>query len=139
MRSPLLLQGGHSLGLDAIHTLDYTVISCIDLAATRAFYRDVMRFPIETDRETWVNFRVGSTVLALAHRPAPPEPAEIPPSPRLQLAFRVPPAELDACHQELLAHGVEILRGPIDIPAWNHRAFFFHDPEHTLIEIYAEL
>ena len=56
----------------------------------------------------------------------------------VQLAFRVPPAAIDACHAELVAKGVAILRAPTDLPAWRHRTLFFRDPEDNLIEIYAE-
>ena len=32
------------------------------------FYRDIMKFPIETDRKNWVSFRVGATLLTLRPR-----------------------------------------------------------------------
>lgn len=51
-----------------ITNLDYTVILCRRLAETRAFYRDVMQFPIEVDQENWVSFRVGAALLALRPR-----------------------------------------------------------------------
>ncbi len=129
------------MSLRDIRNLDYAVILCDRMAETRAFYRDVMRFPIETDRETWVDFRIGASFLALRPRgvwpvcddgPIPPESAPV------QLAFRVPPAVLDRCHEELIAAGVPILRPPTDIPSWRHRTLFFRDPEATIIEIYAE-
>ena len=56
----------------------------------------------------------------------------------VQLAFRVPPPAVDACHAELVAKGVPIVRGPTDLPDWRHRALFFRDPEANVIEIYAE-
>lgn len=124
------------MGLDAIRNLDYTVIACDDLAAMRAFYRDVMGFPVEVERDHWVQFRVGGVILALGARQiagAPPPTAS-----NLQIAFRVPPSEIDACHADLVAAGVTIERGPLDLPTWRHRALFFRDPEGTLIEIYAE-
>jgi catechol 2,3-dioxygenase-like lactoylglutathione lyase family enzyme len=45
---------------------------------------------------------------------------------------------VDACHVELLAEGVTIIREPTDIPHWRHRTLFFRDPEENIIEIYAE-
>jgi len=30
------------------------VLLCADIAKTRAFYLDVMKFPLETDQEKWV-------------------------------------------------------------------------------------
>ena len=129
------------MSLRDIRNLDYTVILCDRMAETRSFYRDVMRFPIETDRETWVNFRVGSSLVALRPRGVWPvcDDGPIPPaSAPVQLAFRVPLAAFERCHEELIAAGVPILRPPTDIPAWRHRTLFFRDPEATIIEIYAE-
>ena len=56
----------------------------------------------------------------------------------VQTAFRVPPPEVDACHEALIAQGVPIIREPTDLPGWRHRTLFFRDPEDNIIEIYAE-
>ncbi len=125
----------------AIRNLDHTVLICTRMDATRAFYRDVMQFPIEIDVPNWVSFRVGSTLLSL--RPRGPwsvcDDGAIPKgSAAVQLAFRVPPPMIDACHAELIAKGVTILREPTDLPSWRHRTLFFRDPEDNVIEIYAE-
>ena len=129
------------MSLSAIHNLDYAILLCSKMAETRAFYRDVMRFSIETDLERWVSFRVGAVLLTL--RPRGPwavcnDGTSVPGSASVQLAFRVPPPAVDACHAELVAKGVPILRGPTDLPAWRHRTLFFRDPEDNIIEIYAE-
>jgi len=129
------------VSLGGIGNLDYAVLLCNRMAETRAFYRDVMRFPIETDRETWVSFRVGAVLLTL--RPRGPfigqdDGPSIPGSAAVQLAFRVAPPAVDACHAELVAKGVTILRGPTDLPDWRHRTLFFRDPEGNILEIYAE-
>jgi len=129
------------LGLDEIHNLDYTIILCTRMDQTRAFYRDVMRFPIETDLGNWVSFRVGASLLTLRPRgqwSVCDDGVSVPGSAAVQLAFRVPPPAVDACHAELVANGVPILRGPTDLPAWRHRTLFFRDPEDNIIEIYAE-
>ncbi|MCC0044394.1 MAG: VOC family protein [Brucellaceae bacterium] len=131
----------NAMSLSDIHNLDYTVLLCSRLAETKAFYRDVMKFPIETDREYWVSFRVGASLLTLRPRTNQGVWADgdaIEGSAAVQLAFRVPPPAVDACHKELVAHGVEILRGPTDLPDWRHRTLFFRDPENNIIEIYAE-
>lgn len=129
------------MSLSEIHNVDHTVLLCRRIKETRAFYRDVMKFTIEIDRETWVSFRVGSTLLSLRPRgiwslcddgTSPPGSAAV------QLAFRVPPPAVDACHSELVARGVTIMRGPTDLPDWRHRTLFFRDPEDNIIEIYAE-
>jgi catechol 2,3-dioxygenase-like lactoylglutathione lyase family enzyme len=129
------------MSLDGISNLDYTVILCSNMVETRAFYRDIMQFPIEVDLENWVNFRVGAALLALRPRgiwSVCDDGPSVPGSAAVQLAFRVPPPAVDACHAELVAKGVPILRGPTDLPNWRHRTLFFRDPEDNIIEIYAE-
>ncbi len=129
------------MSLDAIRSLDYVVLLCRRMAETRAFYSEIMRFPIETDRPNWVSFRIGATLLTLRPRSAWPvcgDGSAIPGSAAVQLAFHVPPPAVDACHAELAAKGVPILRGPTDLPEWRHRTLFFHDPEDNILEIYAE-
>jgi len=130
------------MSLKDIHNCDYVVLLCTDMKKTRAFYEDVMGFPLEYDSETWVSFRIGATLLTL--RPRGPAPAwddgpAIPGSASLQLAFRVPPPAVDTCHDELVAKGVPIVRPPTDLPSWRHRTLFFRDPEDNVIEIYAEV
>ncbi|WP_342361267.1 VOC family protein [Terrarubrum flagellatum] len=131
------------MSLRDIHNLDYAVILCSKMAETRAFYRDVMKFPIEIDRENWVSFRIGATLLTLRPRGIWPvcDDGKLPTgTAAMQLAFRVPPSAIDACHAELVAAGagVTILRAPTDLPQWRHRTLFFRDPEDNIIEIYAE-
>ena len=129
------------MSLGGIGNFDYAVLLCSRMQETRAFYRDVMGFPVETDRENWVSFRVGATLLTLRPRGrwSVCDDGELPSgSAAVQLAFRVPPPAVDACHAELVAKGVPILRGPTDLPHWRHRTLFFRDPEGNIIEIYAE-
>ena len=100
-----------------------------------------MHVPIETDLPNWVRSRVGASLLSL--RPCGPwsvcdDGPVAPESAAVQLAFRVPPAALEACHAELVARGVPILRAPTDLPSWRHRTLFFRDPEDNVLEIYAE-
>jgi len=112
------------VSLGGIRNFDYAILLCNKMAETRAFYRDVMKFSIETDRENWVSFRVGATLLTL--RPRGPwtvcdDGKSTPGSAPIQLAFRVPPPAVDACHAELVAKNVPVLRGPTDLPDWRHR------------------
>jgi len=129
------------VSLSQIRNVDYVVLLCNKLTETRAFYRDVMNFPMEADLERWVSFRVGTTLLTLRPRASLTicdAGESLPGSAAVQLAFRVPPPAVDACHAELVAKGVAILRGPTDLPDWRHRTLFFRDPEDNVIEIYAE-
>jgi glyoxylase I family protein len=130
-----------TVNLGGIAGLDYTVLLCTHVEATKAFYRDVMGFPIETERENWVDFRVGGARLSLRPRGTwtlCDDGERLPGAVAVQLAFRVNLPEVDACHETLVAKGVAILRGPTDLPAWRHRTLFFRDPEDNILEIYAE-
>ena len=129
------------MSIKDIRNVDYIILLCKNMKETRIFYRDVMGFPLEVDSANWVSFRVGSTLLTL--RPRGPSLAwddgpAAPGSAAVQLAFRVPPPAVDACHAELLAKGVPIVRAPTDLPDWRHRTLFFRDPEDNVVEIYAE-
>lgn len=129
------------MSLGGIGNLDHTVLLCSRMAETRAFYRDVMQLPIEVDRENWVSFRIGAAFLSLRPRGSwsvCDDGPSVPGSVAVQLAFRVSPPAVDACHAELVAKGVPILRGPTDLPDWRHRTLFFRDPEDNILEIYAE-
>ncbi len=130
-----------AMGIGAIEQIDYVILPCRDVRAMRAFYLDVMRFALEEDQEHWVRFRVGSGFLTL--RPRGPWRAwhdgEMPPeSVGVQLAFRVAYEEVDACHEELVGRGVEVIEPPKD-QHFGHRTLFFKDPEGNVLEIYAEL
>ena len=130
------------MSLKEIRNCDYVVLLCEKMAETRGFYKDVMGFALVHDAEGWVSFQVGATLLTL--KPRGPSLAwddgpKVPGSASVQLAFRVPPAALEACHEELIAKGVPILQPPSDLPAWRHRTLFFRDPEDNVIEIYAEV
>ncbi len=129
------------MSLTAIREVDYVILPCNDLAAARAFYRDVMGFPLEEDHPEWVRFRLGTSFLTL--RPRGPwlcwhDGAKAADAVAVQLAFRVSPDEVLACHQELVAKGVEILDPPKD-QAFGHRTLFFRDPESNVLEIFAEI
>ena len=126
------------MAFGGIGNFDYAILLCNKMEETRAFYRDIMKFPIETDRENRVSFRVGVTLLTLRPRGSPTGwdgGNSVPGTAAVQLAFRVPPPAVDACHAELLANGVPVLRGPTDLPDWRHRTLFFRDPENNIIEI----
>jgi catechol 2,3-dioxygenase-like lactoylglutathione lyase family enzyme len=128
--------------LGRIRSLDYSIIYARDMAAMRAFYEGVMGFPLErTLGDNWIEFRIGSNILALAD-PGVTVAAKDAPLPEgsaaLQLAFRVSPGDVDACATELAERGVSIVSPPTD-QAWGHRTLFFRDPDGNVLEIYADI
>ena len=82
-----------------IRSLDYTIIFARQMAAMREFYGTTLGFPLHRELgPKWVEFRVGSNLLALTERgarfddPSPPIGVL-----SLQLAFRVAPGEVASC------------------------------------------
>lgn len=123
-----------------IRSLDYTVIFARQMNAMRDFYGKTLGFPLHRELgPQWVEYRVGSNLLALTERglifddPAPPVGVL-----SLQLAFRVTPGEVADCAKVLAERGVKIISGPTDQP-WGHRTLFFRDPDGNVLEIYADL
>lgn len=123
--------------LDRIRNLDYAILLCEDWEQMRAFYRDTLGFSVYRDWDGWCELRVGSTLLTLRRRGRPYDgPAAE--GAAVQLAFRVAPAEVDTCYDELVAKGVEILEPPQD-GGYGHLTLFFRDPERNVLEIYADI
>ena len=124
----------------SIRSLDYTIIFARQMTAMREFYGTTLGFPFHRELgPQWVEFRVGSNLLALRERgslfddPSPPVGVLT-----VQLAFRVAPAEVSSCAAVLAERGVKIIAGPTDHP-WGHRTLFFRDPDGNALEIYAEI
>jgi glyoxylase I family protein len=106
------------MSLKEIRNFDYTILLCDNMKETRAFYKDVLCFPLGHDLERWVGFRVGSSLLALRPRGLNPpwdDGPAMPGTAAVQLAFRVPPIAVDTCHAELVANGVPIVREPAEL------------------------
>jgi catechol 2,3-dioxygenase-like lactoylglutathione lyase family enzyme len=59
------------MSLGDIRNLDYTILLCSRMQETKAFYRDVMGFPLAHDSDRWVSFQVGSALLTLKPRGPP--------------------------------------------------------------------
>jgi hypothetical protein len=48
-----------------LHTLDYVILLCEDLARMKAFHHGVLGFPIQRDWEGWIEMRLGAVLLTL--------------------------------------------------------------------------
>ena len=123
-----------------IRSIDYTVISVRQMTTMRAFYGATLGFPLHRELSPkWIEYRVGSNILALADHEDNPIEGKLPiGTMSLQLAFRVAPGEVATCAEVLKERGVNIVSGPTD-QHFGHRTLFFRDPDGNLIEIYAEL
>ena len=124
--------------LKNIRNLDYVILLCEEIPRMRNFYYEVLGFPIYRGNEEWVEMNVGASLLTLRKRGRPYDGNKLPDSAGIQLAFRVTPAEVEECHQELLQKRVEILDPPRDME-YGHRTLFFKDPEGNILEIYADI
>ena len=125
--------------LSPVRELSYTIVLCDDIDGMKAFYRDLFSFRVDSETETSLAFDAGGVLLALRKRERSYDGrggGTV--SPGVQLAFLVTPDEVETCHQQLVARGVEILDPPADQPR-GHRTVYFSDPEGNVLEVYAEI
>jgi catechol 2,3-dioxygenase-like lactoylglutathione lyase family enzyme len=123
----------------AIRSIDYTVVFVRDMTAMRRFYEEVLGFPLLREFTGWFEYRIGNNTLALARPTRTAGDAPIPTgTAALQLAFKVSLPEVDACADELVRRGVDLLSPPTNQP-FGHRTVFFRDPDGNLLEVYADI
>jgi catechol 2,3-dioxygenase-like lactoylglutathione lyase family enzyme len=109
-----------------------------DLAATKAFYKEVFGLAVHFEDDVSAVFDFGSTLVNLLQSSAAIEliePAVVGSStagPRLQLTITVD--DVDATCELLAARGVSLLNGPMDRP-WGIRTASFIDPGGHVWEI----
>lgn len=109
-----------------------------DLAATKAFYREVFGLPIHYEDDDSAVFNFGNTLINLlksSEAVALIEPAAVAtPEAGSRLQFTIDVDDVDAMCAELAKRGVELLNGPIDRP-WGIRTASFRDPAGQIWEI----
>ena len=94
-----------------------------------------MYFPVYRDLDNWIELSLGSSLLTLRERGRRYDGKGVTESASIQLAFRVTPGQ---CYEELKTAGVPILEPPKE-QEWGHKTLFFRDPEHNILEIYADI
>jgi predicted enzyme related to lactoylglutathione lyase len=125
--------------LKAVKQLDYAIVLCDDLECMKAFYRNLFDFAVDSESDTGLTFRAGGVLLSLRKRTRDYDGRGIRVElPGVQLAFKVLPAEVDQCYEELVAQGIKILEPLTDQPR-GHRTIYFVDPEGNVLEVYAEV
>lgn len=109
-----------------------------DLAAAKAFYREVFGLPVVFEDDNSAVFNVGNTLINLLTTDAAPEliaPAPVaPPEAGARAQFTITVDDVDATCAELRRRGVELLNGPLDRP-WGIRTASFRDPGGHIWEI----
>ena len=109
-----------------------------DLAAAKAFYRDVFGLPVVFEDENSAVFTFGNTLINLLKTDAAPEliaPAAVAsPAAGARAQFTITVDDVDALCSELKQRGVELLNGPMDRP-WGIRTAAFRDPGGHIWEI----
>ena len=127
-------------GFKAVRSLDYVILLCDDLAKMKTFYEQLLEFKVEEESpDRMVFFRVGTLFLGLRKRGRTYDGPSLPaPSASVQISFRVPPADVDLAYDRLVADRIDVIEPPTN-QDWPHRTLFFRDPEHNIIEIFAEI
>ena len=109
-----------------------------DLAATKAFYKEVFGLPVHYEDDVSAVFNFGNTLINLLMASEGVEliaPAAIAsPEAGARFQFTITVDDVDATCAELTRRGVELLNGPIDRP-WGIRTACFRDPAGHIWEI----
>ncbi|KWX09452.1 ring-cleavage extradiol dioxygenase, partial [Carbonactinospora thermoautotrophica] len=111
----------------------YVILYVSDLAASIAFYRDVVGLPFKFEDAGYAEFATEGTRFALyeRRRAAWLTGSEVAPGPAAEVVFVVD--DVDAEARRLAAFGARILSGPADRP-WGHRTLHVADPDGFVVE-----
>jgi catechol 2,3-dioxygenase-like lactoylglutathione lyase family enzyme len=120
-----------------IDHLDHLVLTCIDEAATRHFYTDVLQMKLETFGAGRTAFRFGSQKINVHVRGKEFEPkAHVPVPGALDLCF-IAAVPLDEVVAHLKQCEWPIIEGPVERTGATQkiRSVYVRDPDLNLIEI----
>ncbi len=111
----------------------YVILYVSDLAASIAFYRDVVGLPFKFEDAGYAEFATEGTRFALyeRRRAAWLTNCEVTPGPAAEMVFVVD--DVDAEARRLAGLGARILSGPADRP-WGHRTLHVADPDGFVVE-----
>jgi lactoylglutathione lyase len=112
----------------------YIILYVGDLAASIAFYRDVLGLPFKFQDAGYAEFSTKGTRFALYEK----RRAEwltgraVTPGPAAEVVFMVD--DVDAYARRLAGSGISIISGPADRP-WGHRTIHLLDPDAFIVEL----
>jgi catechol 2,3-dioxygenase-like lactoylglutathione lyase family enzyme len=124
--------------IKALNDIEVITLYAEDLTATKAFYQDVFGLEVVYEDEVSAVVRMRHlmiNLLSVAEAPKLIEPAPIAePDTGTRLLFTIQVTDVDSVCEELAAHGIALLNGPIDRP-WGRRTAAFADPAGNIWEV----
>jgi catechol 2,3-dioxygenase-like lactoylglutathione lyase family enzyme len=123
--------------MPVIDHLDHLVLTCVDEAATRHFYTEVLQMRLETFGAGRIAFRFGNQKINVHVRGHEFEPkAHVPVPGALDLCF-IASVPLDEVIAHLEQSRWPIIEGPVERTGATHRirSVYVRDPDLNLIEI----
>jgi catechol 2,3-dioxygenase-like lactoylglutathione lyase family enzyme len=123
--------------MPVIDHLDHLVLTCVDEAATRHFYTEVLQMRLETFGAGRIAFRFGNQKINVHVRGHEFEPkAHVPVPGALDLCF-IAAVPLDEVIAHLEQSRWPIIEGPVERTGATHRirSVYVRDPDLNLIEI----
>jgi lactoylglutathione lyase len=118
--------------------LGHVIVFVSDLAASVAFYRDVVGFEHRFTDAGYAEFATGSTRFALYERRRAQwlTGGAVTPGAGAEVVVLV--ADLDVVAAALQVRDVAVLAGPVDRP-WGHRTLHVADPDGFIVEFAQEI
>lgn len=126
-------------------TIDLLTLWTDEIETMKAFYRDVLGFPVLQDSEKYVEFINESVRFTICDRDVMREilgerefgaaaSGQI-----IEFAFPCATAEeVDLTYVDLISRGASPVQPPANMP-WNQRTAYFADPDGNIHEIFTDL